>query len=108
MPPNLLAYYPYLWEPTVVRQAVETAWISTYIHLVTGASRVKFLAPMCYARGEGRAYDGFHNPLAYRPWRPRGRAVQRGLLCSAILEHSLLIVPEKADAGFFRSLLKIK
>src|SRR5215472_16721630 len=27
-PPNLLAHYPYLWEPTVVRQAIETAWIS--------------------------------------------------------------------------------
>src|SRR5262252_295679 len=28
MPPNLLAHYPYLWEPTVVRQAIDTAWIS--------------------------------------------------------------------------------
>ena len=28
MPPNLLAHYPYLWEPTVVRQAIETAWSS--------------------------------------------------------------------------------
>jgi hypothetical protein len=28
MPPNLLVHYPYLWEPSVVRQAVETAWIS--------------------------------------------------------------------------------
>jgi hypothetical protein len=25
MPPNLLAHYFYLWEPTVVRQAIETA-----------------------------------------------------------------------------------
>src|SRR5215472_596696 len=28
MPPNLLAHYPYLWEPTVVWQAIDTAWIS--------------------------------------------------------------------------------
>jgi hypothetical protein len=28
MPPNLLAHYFYLWEPAVVRQAIETAWIS--------------------------------------------------------------------------------
>ena len=28
MPSNLLAHYFYLWEPTVVRQAIETAWIS--------------------------------------------------------------------------------
>src|SRR5262249_58640268 len=27
-PPNLLAHYPYLWEPTVVRQAIDTALIS--------------------------------------------------------------------------------
>src|SRR5215831_1068633 len=27
-PPNLLAHYPYLWEITVVQQAIETAWIS--------------------------------------------------------------------------------
>ena len=26
--PNLLAHYPYLWEPTVVRQVIETAWTS--------------------------------------------------------------------------------
>ena len=25
MPPNLLAHYFYLWEPTVVRQTIETA-----------------------------------------------------------------------------------
>jgi len=28
MPPNLLAHYFYLWEPTVVQQAIETAWTS--------------------------------------------------------------------------------
>src|ERR1700756_4080703 len=28
MPPNLLAHYFYLWETTVVWQAIETAWIS--------------------------------------------------------------------------------
>src|SRR5215469_8753125 len=42
MPPNLLAHYPYLWEPTVVRQAVETARISasvrrTFIQLLVPA-----------------------------------------------------------------------
>jgi hypothetical protein len=31
MPPNLLAHYCYLWEPTAVRQAVETAWISASV-----------------------------------------------------------------------------
>ena len=28
MPPNPLAHYLYLWETTVVQQAIETAWIS--------------------------------------------------------------------------------
>ena len=31
MPPNLLAHYCYLWEPTAVRQAIETAWISASV-----------------------------------------------------------------------------
>jgi hypothetical protein len=31
MPPNLLAHYCYQWEPSAVRQAVETAWISVSV-----------------------------------------------------------------------------
>jgi hypothetical protein len=31
MPPNLLAHYCYLWKPTAVQQAVETAWISSSV-----------------------------------------------------------------------------
>ena len=33
MPPNLLAHYCYLWKPTAVRQAVETAWISASVRV---------------------------------------------------------------------------
>jgi len=43
MPPNLLAHYFYLWETTVVRQAIETAWISASsedIRRVSGTSSV--------------------------------------------------------------------
>ena len=31
MPPNLLAHYFYLWEPTVVWQAIETVWTSASV-----------------------------------------------------------------------------
>jgi|SRR6516165_3359984 hypothetical protein len=41
MPPNLLAHYPYLWEPTVVRQAIETAWTS----VSSGRTFVEVLVP---------------------------------------------------------------
>ena len=42
MPPNLLAHYFYLWEPTVVRQAIEPAWTSasvrrTFVELLVPA-----------------------------------------------------------------------
>src|SRR5499427_29306 len=39
--PNLLAHYPYLWEPTVVRQAIETAWTS----FSSGRTFVEVLVP---------------------------------------------------------------
>ena len=41
MPPNLLAHYPYLWEPTVARQAIETAWTS----VPSGRTFVEVLVP---------------------------------------------------------------
>jgi hypothetical protein len=42
MPPNLLAHYFYLWEPTVVRQNIETARTSasvsrTFVELLVPA-----------------------------------------------------------------------
>ena len=42
MPPNLLAHYFYLWEPTVVRQTIETARTSasvsrTFVELLVPA-----------------------------------------------------------------------
>src|SRR5215469_5942423 len=59
-PPNLLAHYPYLWEPTVVRQAIETAWISAS----SGGHSLRYWCQQdsVFARG-----CCCYEPPAYRP-----------------------------------------
>src|SRR5262249_40372452 len=96
MPPNLLAHYPYLWEPTVVRQAIETAWISASSgghSLSYGCQQRRFRIPglphiaswkrpsVCLrATAKPRREEGEPQPTpptaakkAAAPARPRGR-----------------------------------
>src|SRR5262249_17734017 len=68
MPPNLLAHYPYLWEPTVVRQAVKTAWISasvrrTFIELLVPAGSSSSFLWICIAGRHPRLSLSQSRPL---------------------------------------------
>jgi hypothetical protein len=72
-PPNLLAHYPYLWEPTVVQQAVETAWISAYIHRVTGASRVIIAGSVSDEQAREKYPGGWKAPKPYLRIVPQPR-----------------------------------
>jgi hypothetical protein len=67
MRPNLLAHYLYLWELTAVRQAVETAWISTSVR----RTFIELLVPAGSSSSLGQA---------------RGRSSRADLVVGAIVQ----------------------
>ena len=102
--------------------------------LLAGAKRIRTVSPTCegapnfVAAAEGRRLDRWRHspacPMCYARrgscirWVPQstgipalaseGACSSARLVCSAVLEQSLLIVPEKPTQAFFRSLLEIK